>query len=250
MAKLNGKIAVVTGANSGMGLAAARLFAQEGAEVVLTGRRQSELDAAVKGIGERAHGFTGDIANLADDQRLHDFVKERFGRVDVVFANAGTGALKPFGAVSEADFDKLVAVNMKGTFFSVQALLPLIPDGGSIILNASIAATKGQPAFTVYAATKAALRSFARTWTTDLSPRKIRVNSLSPGYVVTPILMSVAGLTQEQSDAFYAHEGQKTPAGRPGRAEEVASAALFLASDESSYVTGIDLPVDGGVTQV
>jgi NAD(P)-dependent dehydrogenase (short-subunit alcohol dehydrogenase family) len=250
MARLTGKVAVVTGGNSGMGLATARLFVQEGAEVVVTGRRQNELDAALKSIGAGAYGFAGDIASLADNQSLHDFAKEKFGRVDIVFANAGGGVLTPFGNVSEADFDKTVGINLKGTFFSVQALLPLMPDGGSIILNASIAATKGQPAFTVYAATKAALRSFARTWTTDLAPRKIRVNSISPGYIATPILMSAAGFTKEESDAFFASEGAKTPAGRPGRAEEIATAVLFLASDESSYVTGIDLPIDGGVAQV
>jgi NAD(P)-dependent dehydrogenase (short-subunit alcohol dehydrogenase family) len=250
MGRLDGKVAVITGGNSGMGLATARLFVREGAEVVVTGRRQNELEAALKDIGARAHGFAGDIANLTDNQKLHDFVKAEFGRVDIVFANAGGGVLTPFGTVSEADFDRTVGVDLKGTFFSVQALLPLMPDGASIILNASIAATKGQPAFTVYAATKAALRSFARTWTTDLAARKIRVNSISPGYIATPILMSVAGLTQQQSDAFFASEGAKTPAGRPGRAEEIATAVLFLASDESSYVTGIDLPVDGGVAQV
>lgn len=250
MARLAGKVAVVTGGNSGMGLATARLFVQEGAEVVITGRRQKELDAAVKSIGGKIHSFAGDVSKPSDNQKLHDFVKERLGRINVVFANAGGGVFGQFGTVSEADFDKIVAVNLKGTFFSVQALLPLIPEGGSIILNSSISATMGQPAFTVYAATKAAIRSFARTWTTDLAARKIRVNSISPGYIVTPILMNAAGFTKEQSDAFWASEGPKAPVGRAGRADEIATAALFLASDESSYVTGIDLPVDGGVAQV
>jgi NAD(P)-dependent dehydrogenase (short-subunit alcohol dehydrogenase family) len=247
---LAGKVAVVTGGNSGMGLATARLFVQEGAEVVITGRRQKELDAAVKSIGGRIHGFTGDVSKVSDNHRLHDFVKERFGRVNVVFANAGGGVLGSFGTVSEADFDKTVAVNLKGTFFSVQALLPLIPEGGSIILNSSMAATKGQPAFTVYAATKAAIRSFARTWTTDLASRKIRVNSISPGVIVTPILMNAAGFTKEQCDAFWSSEGPKAPIGRAGESDEIAAAALFLGSDESSFVTGIDLPVDGGFAQV
>ncbi|MET0794949.1 MAG: SDR family oxidoreductase [Polyangiaceae bacterium] len=250
MPKLTGKVAVITGGNSGMGLETARLFVKEGALVVITGRRQKELDEAVKSIGGTIQAFVSDISNLDDMKRLHDFVKEKFGRVDVVFANAGGGLLGPFGTISEQDFDKTVSVNLKGTFFSVQSLLPLIPDGGSVILNASIAATKGFPAFTVYSATKAAIRSFARTWTTDLASRRIRVNTLSPGNVVTPILMNAAGMTQEQSDAFWKTEGPKSPLGRAGKPEEIATAALFLASDDSSFVTGIDLVVDGGLAQV
>ena len=249
MNKLTNKVAVITGGNSGMGLATARLFVQEGATVIITGRRERELDDAVRSIGGDIHAFRGDIASLADTERLRAFVQEKFGRVDVVFANAGGGALVPFGKVSEEDFDRTVNLNLKGTFFSVQTLLPLVPDGGSIILNASIAATKGLPSFTVYSATKAAIRSFSRTWTTDLAPRRIRVNTLSPGSIETPILLS-AGFTQEQSDAYWASEGAKAPLGRPGRPEEIATAALFLASDDSSYVTGIDLVVDGGFAQV
>jgi NAD(P)-dependent dehydrogenase (short-subunit alcohol dehydrogenase family) len=249
MGKLNGKVAVITGGSSGMGLATARLFVREGASVVITGRREQELSDAVKSIGGDVTGFQGDIASLADSERLRALVEKKHGRVDVLFANAGGAVPGPFGKVSEADFDKTVGINLKGTFFSVQSLLPLMPDGGSIILNASIAATKGMPAFSVYSATKAAVRSFARTWTTDLAPRRIRVNTLSPGHIVTPVLLA-AGLSQAQSDEYWASAGAKTPHGRTGTVEEIASAVLFLASDDSSYVTGIDLPVDGGVAQV
>jgi len=249
MSKLTGKVAVITGGNSGMGLATARLFVKEGASVVITGRRQKELDEAVTSIGGKIVAFRGNLVNLADSERLRSFVLETYGKVDIVFANAGGGALGPFGTVSEADFDKTVNLNLKGTFFSVQSLLPAMNDGGSIILNASIAATKGFPSFTVYSATKAALRSFARTWTTDLAPRKIRVNTLSPGHIVTPVLMSV-GFTQAQSDEYWESHGTRAPVGRAGQPDEIATAALFLASDDSSYVTGIDLPVDGGVAQV
>jgi NAD(P)-dependent dehydrogenase (short-subunit alcohol dehydrogenase family) len=249
MGKLDGKIAVITGGNSGMGLATARLFVLEGAEVVITGRRKKELDEAAKSIGRSIHPFVGDVASLADSKKLHDFVQQKFDRLDIVFANAGGGVLQPFGAVREEDFDKTVDLNLKGTFFSVQSLLPLMKNGGSIILNGSIAATKGMPAFTVYSATKAAIRSFARTWTTDLAARNIRVNTLSPGHIVTPILLS-AGMTQAQADDYWESSAKTVPLGRAGRPEEIATVALFLASDDSSYVTGIELPVDGGVAQV
>ena len=249
MNKLQNKVAVITGGNSGMGLATARLFVEEGATVVITGRRQKELDEAVRSIGRNVFAVQGDISRLADLDRLRDFVAETFGKVDVVFANAGGGALGPFGSVTEEDFDRTVDLNIKGTFFTVQKLLPLIPDGGSVILTASISGSKGQPGFTVYAATKAAVRSFARTWTTDLAARKIRVNTLSPGPIVTPVLLST-GMTQAQADAFWASEGSRTSMGRPGQPEEIASAALFLASADSSFVTGIELFVDGGQAQV
>ena len=249
MGKLTNKVAVITGGNSGMGLATARLFVQEGASVIITGRRQRELDAAVKSIGGNIYAFQSDISSLSDMERLRGFIEKKFGRVDSMFANAGGGVFSPFGSITEADFDRTVSTNMKGTFFSVQTLLPIIANGGSIILNASIAATKGMPSLTVYSATKAAIRSFARTWTSDLAPRKIRVNTLSPGYIVTPVLRA-AGFSQEESDAYWESQGAKTPAGRAGRPEEIAAAVLFLASDDSSYVSGIDLPVDGGVAQV
>ncbi|MDB5309156.1 MAG: 3-oxoacyl-ACP reductase [Gemmataceae bacterium] len=247
--KLDGKVAVITGGNSGMGLAAARRFAAEGAKVVITGRRQAELDAAVKAIGPNATGVRGDVANLADLDRLYEVVKQKHGRVDVVFANAGVGELVPIGQVTEAHFDKLFDVNVKGLLFTVQKALPLMPDGGSIILNASIASIKGIEAFSVYSATKAAVRSFARTWTTDLKARKIRVNTLSPGPIDTPILDGLAPTKEgvEQAKAGFA---ALVPLGRMGRPDEIAKVALFLASDDSSFVTGVELFVDGGMAQV
>lgn len=249
MSKLAGKVAVITGGSSGMGLATARLFVAEGAKVVITGRNQEALDAAVASIGEGAEAVQGDISKLADIERLRDHVAQAHGRVDVIFANAGGGTFGPIGAVSEADFDLTVDTNLKGTFFTVQNLLPLVPDGGSVILNSSIAGSKGLPDFSVYSATKAALRSFARTWTTDLKARRIRVNALAPGQIDTDI-MRKAGLTQEQVDGFIAQVVQQIPLGRMGASEEIASVALFLASDDSSYVSGIELTVDGGWIQV
>src|SRR3954463_13528221 len=190
--KLEGKVAVVTGGNSGMGLATAKLFVQEGAYVYITGRRQAELDAAVKEIGRNVTAVQGDVAKLADLDRLYDVVKQKHGRVDVVFANAGAGELVPVEQITEAHYDKLFDINVKGLVFTVQKALPLMPDGGSIILNASIASVRGTPAFSVYSATKAAVRSFARSWTSDLKARKIRVNALSPGPIDTPILDGLA----------------------------------------------------------
>ncbi len=249
MSKLAGKVAVVTGGNSGMGLATARLFAAEGAKVIITGRRQKDLDEAVQSVGKNIEGVQGDISKLADLDRLHDHIKARYGKVDVLFANAGLGKFTPFGSVSEEDFDLTFDVNVKGTFFTVQKLLPLIPDGGSIILNASIASSTGIEAFSVYSATKAAIRSFARTWTTDLKSRKIRVNTLSPGPIETPIF-GKAGLTEEQVAGFKTGIAAQVPLGRMGHVDEIAKPALFLASDDSSYITGIELSVDGGMSQV
>lgn len=250
MSKLAGKVAVVTGGSSGMGLATARRFVEEGASVIITGRRQSKLDEAVATIGGEIEGFQADIASLADLERLRAHVEANYGRVDVIFANAGGGTLGAFGEVTEADFDRTVATNLKGTFFTVQTLLPLLPDGGSIILNGSIAASRGLPAFTVYSATKAAIRSFARTWTTDLGHRRIRVNTLAPGTIVTPIMSEQAGFSDAEVEGFYADFEKKTPLGRNGQPDEIASVALFLASDDSSFVTGIELHVDGGFAQV
>jgi NAD(P)-dependent dehydrogenase (short-subunit alcohol dehydrogenase family) len=247
--KLDGKVAVITGGNSGMGLATAKLFAKEGAKVVITGRRQAELDAAVKAIGPNATGVQGDVANLADLDRLYAVVKEKHGRVDVVFANAGAGEFVPFGQVTEQHFDKLFDINVKGLLFTVQKALPLMPDGGSVILNGSIAGYTGSPAFSVYSATKAAVRSFARSWTNDLKERKIRVNTLSPGPIDTPIFDAVAP-TKEQVEQLKTGFASQVPLGRMGRPEEIATVALFLASDDSSFVTGIDLTVDGGMAQV
>ena len=249
MNKLTGKIAVVTGGNSGMGLATARLFAAEGARVIITGRRQKDLDDAVQSIGEQAEGVQGDISKLGDVDRLHDHIKAKHGRVDIIFANAGLAKGNPVDAVTEEEFDEVFDVNVKGTFFTVQKLLPLVPDGGSIILNTSIAGSKGIPGFSVYSASKAAIRSLARTWTSDLKPRKIRVNALSPGPIDTPIF-GKGGATEEQIAGMKSSFAERVPLGRIGQADEIARPALFLASDDSSFITGIELTVDGGMSQV
>jgi NAD(P)-dependent dehydrogenase (short-subunit alcohol dehydrogenase family) len=243
MGKLHGKVAVITGGTEGIGLATAKLFVKEGAFVFITGRRQKELDEAVKAIGTSVSGVQGDVAKLADLDRLYETVSIVKGRVDVVFANAGVGEFVPFGAVTEEHFDKLFDINVKGVFFTVQKALPLLSDGGSIILNGSVASVKGTAAFGVYAATKAAIRSFARTWTSDLKDRRIRSNVVSPGPINTP-------LAGRQSADVLARIVSTVPMGRMGEPEEVARAALFLASDDSSFVTGIELFVDGGRAQV
>lgn len=250
MKRLEGKIAIVTGGSSGMGRATAKQFVAEGATVIITGRRQDKLDEAVAEIGGAIEGIQSDIANLDDLERLRVHIAEKYGRIDVVFANAGGGTLGAFGTITEADFDRSVSTNLKGTFFTVQTLLPLIVDGGSIILNGSIAASLGMPAFTVYSATKAAIRSFARTWTTDLSARRIRVNVIAPGTIITPIMTEQAGFSDEQLEAFYAQFAADTPLGRNGEASEIASVATFLASAESSFIAGVELHVDGGYAQV
>ena len=249
MAKLTGKIAVVTGGNSGMGLATAKRFVAEGAYVFITGRRQGELDRAVKEIGRNVTGVQGDVANLADIDRLYATVKKEKGRVDILFANAGVGETAPLGTITEQHFDKIFDINVKGLLFTVQKALPLFADGGSIILNASVAASSGVAGFSVYSASKAAVRSFARCWTSDLKARKIRVNAISPGPIETPIFNTM-GLTDEQIAEFKASFVSTVPLGRIGTGEEIASAALFLASDDSSYCTGIELFVDGGLAQV
>jgi NAD(P)-dependent dehydrogenase (short-subunit alcohol dehydrogenase family) len=249
MGKLDGKVAVITGGNSGMGLATARLFVAEGAHVFITGRRQAELDKAVGLIGRNVTAVQGDVAYLADLDRLFATVKEQKGYVDVVFANAGTGQYGTIGEITEEHFDTIFGVNVRGLLFTVQKALPLVRDGGSIILNASIASIKGMPAFGVYSASKAAVRSFARTWTTDLKGRKIRVNALSPGPIDTPILGKVAA-TEEDLKQLKAHMAGQVPLGRMGTSEEIAKVALFLASDDSSFVTGVELFVDGGMAQV
>ena len=250
MRRLEGKVAVVTGGSSGMGRATAKQFVAEGATVIITGRRQDRLDEAVAEIGGAIEGFAGDIADLGDLERLRAHIAGTHGRIDVIFANAGGGALGAFGTITEVEFDRSVTTNLKGTFFTVQTLLPLVVDGGSIILNGSIAASLGMPAFTVYSATKAAIRSFARTWTTDLSARRIRVNTLAPGTILTPILSEQAGLSNEQVEGFLAKFAAETPLGRNGEPSEIASVATFLASADSSFVTGIELQVDGGYAQV
>ncbi len=249
MSKLSGKIAVITGGNSGIGLATAELFAKEGAQVVITGRRKPELDAAVAKIGKNTVGVQGDVAKLADLDRLYAEVKERFGRIDILFANAGVAQLAPLEAVDEAFFDKIFDVNVKGLLFSVQKALPLFVEGGAIVLNSSVANTSGTPGFGVYSATKAAVRSFARTWTNELKDRNIRVNVVSPGPIETPIFGTL-GLSASQVDEFGEQIKSRVPLGRFGKPEEVANAVLFLASPASSYVAGVDLYVDGGMVAV
>jgi NAD(P)-dependent dehydrogenase (short-subunit alcohol dehydrogenase family) len=222
----------------------------EGAEVFIMGRRQAELDAAVAAIGPKVTAVQGDIANLADLDRLYDLVKRQAGRVDVLFANAGGGAFVALDHVTEAHFDKYFGINVKGTLFTVQKALPLMQAGGSIILNGSMVSIKGMAGFTVYSATKAAVRSFARTWAVDLKGRNIRVNVVAPGTVVTPAYKSELGLNDEQVAQFQEQAAAATPLGRTGTPEEIASAVTFLASDESSYINGVELFVDGGAAQI
>jgi NAD(P)-dependent dehydrogenase (short-subunit alcohol dehydrogenase family) len=247
--KLEGKVAVITGGNSGIGLATAQRFVAEGAYVFITGRRQAELDAAVKQIGKNVTAVPGDVANLADLDRLYATVKQQKGRIDILFANAGGGEFARLGEITEAHFDKWFGINVKGLLFTVQKALPLMPDGASIILNASIVSIKGMESFSVYSATKAAVRSFARTWTVDLKSRKIRVNALSPGPIETPAIDKLTGGTEER-DQFKANMAAAVPLGRVGEPDEIARVAVFLASDDSSYVTGIELFVDGGTAQI
>jgi len=248
MNKLEDKVAVITGGSAGMGLASAKLFASEGARVIITGRDSDTLELAAELIGHGVETVQGDISCGDDLDRLRDHVERRHGRVDVLFANAGGGALGPLAHTSEADFDLTVDTNLKGTFFTVQKLLPWMAAGGSIILNTSVAGSQGRPGLSVYAATKAALRSFARTWTAELKERGIRVNALAPGHIDTDILLR-AGLTRLQVDAVNEQVRQQIPLARLGTADDIAKAALFLASDDSSYVTGIELAVDGGWAQ-
>ena len=248
--KFAGKVVLVTGGSSGIGLATAKRFAAEGAKVFITGRRQAELDTAVESIGGDAVGVQGDISNLADFDRLIETIREKAGRLDVLFANAGGGAFVPLGEITEAHFDKYFGINVKGTLFTVQKALPLMPDGAAIILNGSIVSIKGFPSFSVYSATKAAVRSFARTWCVDLKQRRIRVNVVSPGTVVTPGYRNELGMNDDQIKQFEADAAATTPLGRSGRPDEIASVVLFLASDDSAYVNGVELFADGGSAQI
>jgi NAD(P)-dependent dehydrogenase (short-subunit alcohol dehydrogenase family) len=249
MGKLEGKIALVTGGNSGIGLATAKRFVNEGAYVFITGRRDSELAQAVKEIGRNVTGVQGDVSNLGDLDRLFAQIKREKGKLDIVFANAGVATFAPFGTITEEHYDSIFEINVKGLLFTVQKALPLLPDGASIILNASIVASKGFAANSVYSATKAAVRSFARTWTTDLKDRRIRVNAVSPGPIETPGLKDLADSTGagEQRLQMLANSA---PLGRLGTPDEIAKAVVFLASDDSSYITGTELFVDGGFAQV
>lgn len=247
--KLAGKIALVTGGSSGIGLATAKQFIHEGAFVYITGRRQSELDTAVETLGTRAKGVRADASKATDLDALYAQIQQEKGRLDVLFVNAGGGSFAPLGQITEEQFDQTFDTNVKGVLFTVQKALPLIPDGGSIVLNASIVSVQGTPNFSVYSASKAAVRSFARTWTSDLKDRKIRVNVVSPGPIDTPGLSGLAQ-NEEQKNALYAQLAASVPLGRVGKPEEIAKAAVFLASDDASYIAGIELFVDGGTVQV
>lgn len=248
--KLAGKVALITGGSSGLGLATAQRFIAEGARVFITGRRQAELDAAARELGPQATPIQGDIAQSADLDRVFATIKTQAGRLDVLFANAGGGAFVPLEQVTEEHFDKYFGINVRGTLFTVQKALPLMPPGSSVVLNGSMVSIKGVPAFGVYAATKAALRSFARTWAVDLKPRQIRVNVVAPGTVITPAYKSELGLNNEQIEGMEAQVAATAPSGRAGTPDEVAKAVLFLASDDASYVNGVELFVDGGAAQI
>jgi NAD(P)-dependent dehydrogenase (short-subunit alcohol dehydrogenase family) len=249
MGKLDDKIALVTGGSSGIGLATAKQFVHEGAYVFITGRREPELAAAAKEIGGNVTAVRGDVANLGDLDRLFAQIERGKGRLDIVFANAGIAKYAPLGKITEEVYDPIFGTNVKGLLFTVQKALPLMPDGASIILNASIVASKGLSANSVYSATKAAVRSFARTWTTDLKDRRIRVNAVSPGTIDTPGLSELLASadTGQQRRRMISHS---VPLGRFGTPDEIAKAVVFLASDDSSYITGTELFVDGGFAQV
>jgi NAD(P)-dependent dehydrogenase (short-subunit alcohol dehydrogenase family) len=249
MSKLNGKVAVITGGSSGLGLAIARRFAEEAASVYITGRRQAELDKAAAEIGRNAVAVQGDVQNIADIDRLVEKIRKERGRIDVLVANSGVVDPQTLTEATEANFDRTFGINVRGLFFTVNRALPLIGKGGSIILVSSIAANKGVPGYGTYTATKAAVRGLGRTWTAELIGRGIRVNTLSPGPFDTPIMDSQAH-TPEAREAVRANWASAVPMKRLGRPEELAAAALFLASDESSYVAGIDLIVDGGTAAV
>jgi NAD(P)-dependent dehydrogenase (short-subunit alcohol dehydrogenase family) len=245
MGKLEGKIALITGGSTGIGLASAVLFQQEGAQVIVTGRNKDAIAAAQKELGPGAVGIVSDTSNLADIASLIDQIRQRFGRIDIVFANAGIARFQPFGEIREADFDEHFAVNVKGLYFTIQSALPLIPPGGSILLTASVVSKKGFPGTSVYSATKAAVRSFGRTLAAELAPRGIRVNTLSPGPVTTP-LFGKMGLSEAAVDQMQQNMAQGVALKRMGKVEEIARAALFLVSDDASLVVGAELFADGG----
>jgi NAD(P)-dependent dehydrogenase (short-subunit alcohol dehydrogenase family) len=245
-----GKVALVTGGSTGIGLATAKRLALEGATVFITGRRQAELDAAVSEIGHGARAIRGDISSAADLERIVETVSAAHQKIDILYANAGGGEFVPLGEITEAQFDKYVGINMKGTLFTVQSALPFMPAGSAIVITGSIASIKGIPAFGVYAATKAALRAFTRTWASDLKGRDIRVNVVAPGVIITPAYKTELKMSDEQIDAYCKDVSGTTPLGRVGTADEIAKAVSFLASDDASFVTGTELFVDGGLAQV
>jgi len=249
MGKLDGRVALVTGGSSGIGFATAQEFVGEGAYVFVTGRREKELAAAVKEIGRNVTGIRADVSNSQDLDRLFSQIKNEKGKLDIVFANAGAAKYAPLGQISEELYQSIFDVNVKGVLFTVQKALPLMPEGGSIILNASIVASKGLPANSVYSATKAAVRSFARTWTTDLKDRHIRVNVVSPGSTDTEGLRELLG-SSEVGEQRLKTINASVPLGRLAKPKEIARAVVFLASDDSSYITGTELFVDGGFAQV
>jgi NAD(P)-dependent dehydrogenase (short-subunit alcohol dehydrogenase family) len=245
-----GKVVLVTGGNSGIGLATAKRFAREGASVYITGRRLADSKAAAQEIGHGAKAIQGDIAKLADLDRIYSQIGAAEGHLDILFANAGGGEFTPLPLVTEAQFEKYVGINFKGTLFTVQKALPLMCPGSAIVITGSSASVEGAPAFGVYAATKAALRSLTRTWATDLKGRDIRVNIVVPGAVVTPAYKSELKLSDAQIERYKAQIAELTPLGRVGQPDEVAKAVSFLASEDASYITGAELFVDGGKTQV
>ena len=250
MNRLIGKTAVITGGASGIGRAAAKRFIEEGAFVFIFGRRQEALDAAVADLGPNARAVKGSVSDLADLDGLYAAVKAERGTLDIVFANAGAGSPLPLGKITAEHIDETFDTNVKGLFFTVQKALPLFKDGGSIILTSSVSNVLGVPGFSAYAASKAAVRNFARAWTLELKDRKIRVNVMSPGPTETPALEKTTGLTPEQAQQAAAQFTTQIPMGRRGKPEEIAAAVTFLASDESSFITGVDLAVDGGMAQV
>jgi NAD(P)-dependent dehydrogenase (short-subunit alcohol dehydrogenase family) len=246
--KLEGKIAVITGATSGIGLATAKRFVSEGAYVFITGLYQKEVDVAVSDIGKNVSGIQSNVSNLADIDKMYDIVKDQKGHIDILFANAGIIEFASLGEISEKHFDKIFDIDVKGLLFTVQKALPIFQDGGSIILMASVGSSKGSAELSVYHAAKAAVRSFARSWSLNLNQRNIRVNAISPGPIDTPFVNRV--LNEQQTQQFIQNVVKATPIGRMGSPDEVAKAVLFLASDDSSYITGIELFVDGGMGQI
>lgn len=248
--KHRSKVALITGGSSGIGLATAIRLVREGATVIITGRRQAELDSAIVQIGHGATAIRGDIAVAADLDHIVEQIRDIHGHLDLLFANAGGGEFSALGSITEAQFDKYFNINVKGTLLTVQKTLPLMGEGSAIVVTGSIAASQGTPAFGVYAATKAALRSFVRTWASDLKTRNIRVNIIAPGVVVTPAYKTELGLSDEAIAQYLEQVAEKTPLGRAASADEMAKAMSFLASDDASYITGIELVVDGGMTQI